>query len=374
MIFRRLKDNKKLHILLKILFLSVLIFSLFGFTDADEYEQVGGEVEDILGDFYDALPEGMDELGDISNTADRIGFKFLIENLIKTVRDGSGEFFSFFLLIFGSAILLALASQLDGELGSVAKTSVAMIASAVILAKITPIVTQIASSIDEINTFFSALIPICVSVNLLGLSPSAAAAQSMGMGISLSVYSAVGGELLMPLVGVMLAFAALSTLGDGGISRISSSVKKCFFWILGIMTVLIGALFSLQSLIGSSADSAVMRSAKYALSGMIPIVGSTVSGALSTLAGGVAYAKGIVGGGAIAVIVSLAIAPLVTLLVYRLCFTVSGLLLGLCSAGAEDFLSPIASAFDALIAVYSLTAVIYIVEFSVFLSGGAAIA
>ena len=91
--------------------------------------------------------------------------------------------------------------------------------------------------------------------------------------------------------------------------------------------------------------------------------------------GGVGYVRGIVGGGAIAALVALALAPLVSLLLYRACFGIAGLFLGMCSKGeGERVLASFAFALDSLIAVYALTVTVYVLQLAVFMKGGASLA
>ena len=47
----------------------------------------------------------------------------------------------------------------------------------------------------------------------------------------------------------------------------------------------------IEELLATAKDNAALRAAKYALSGMVPIVGSTVSGSLSILFGSLSEAR-----------------------------------------------------------------------------------
>jgi hypothetical protein len=118
-----------------------------------------------------------------------------------------------------------------------------------------------------------------------------------------------------------------------------------------------------------------IRSAKYAASGTIPIVGNAVAGALGLVFGGISYARSIVGTGAIAVILSLVLSPLVTLFAYRAVLRLGICFCSLCSVdGCESIFSSFLGALDSLIAVYSLTAVVYVTELVAFLKGGVSLA
>jgi stage III sporulation protein AE len=124
-------------------------------------------------------------------------------------------------------------------------------------------------------------------------------------------------------------------------------------------------------MIASASDTAYLRAAKYAASGMIPIVGGTVSSALATLAGGLSYVKSAVGVSAALVIVLTAISPMVALLLYRLAFSFClSILEFMGSSGGVRVFSAFRTAFDTLISVYAVSAVVYITEIVIFLKCG----
>ena len=107
----------------------------------------------------------------------------------------------------------------------------------------------------------------------------------------------------------------------------------------------------------------------------MPIVGGAVSGALGIAIGGVSYARGVVGGGGIAVILSLMLSPLILLFAYRLCLKAGAFFVSVSSAQeCEGVLNAFIGSLDCLIAVYVLSSVIYIVELAAFLLGGGLVA
>ena len=109
--------------------------------------------------------------------------------------------------------------------------------------------------------------------------------------------------------------------------------------------------------------------------GTVSVVGSSVSSALSTLAGGLAYAKSTVGAAAVAVIAAISLAPLITLLIYRLIFSIAVSFLEYAnnSVGARCF-GAYRTAFDTVVSVYVLSTLVCIIQVIVFMKGGAGIA
>ena len=157
----------------------------------------------------------------------------------------------------------------------------------------------------------------------------------------------------------------------GTLSGITGGIKTCFITVLGIMTTLLAGTLALQTLIGSAKDSLALRGVKYAVSGMIPIVGGSISSAISALVAGVNLAKGTAASAAIFVLISIIGAPLTELLLFRFAFSLCLAFLKM-TGGALGVktLSSAASAFDALISVFAFSGVVLILEVVVFLRMG----
>jgi stage III sporulation protein AE len=369
MIKIKTKANKRLHI-----FVIILLFTLVnvasGAVVCRAHDEGDARIDGIINDFYDAVPEGVSE----DELTDSLGVKRILATVVSTLWEHSGEISSLLLTLLGVSLMSALASFSDSELSPYISSAVGIVSAALMLERLRYLVVGVADSLSEINAFFGAVIPIALAVNSLGASPTTATTQAMGMGLTLGAYSFVSERLLMGVVGALFVCSALSGL-DPMLARLSQGVKKLFFSLIGIMSTLIGATFALQSTVASSTDSLAVRGAKYAVSSTIPIVGSAVSGALSLIGGGVAYARTVVGGGAIGVVLALMLAPMVTLLAYRLCLCVGITVSSWCSRGGiEGVLSSFLGAFDALIAVYALTSAVYVVELVAFLKGGVGLA
>ena len=91
-------------------------------------------------------------------------------------------------------------------------------------------------------------------------------------------------RVLLPLctMGFSLAIvdAVSPSVSVGGLLRLS---RKCTTWILGLlMTVFLGVL-SMQNWLGSSVDTAASKTTKYVIANFVPVVGSAVSDAYTTV-------------------------------------------------------------------------------------------
>lgn len=341
-------------------------------TDAEE--SVGKEVDQILDGFYESIPTDTDKKADLGEISESVGVKHILRTVIMALRGGSGELGAFLLTLLGVCLMSALASLAKGELGAISTRAVGIVASLMMLERLIFLLRGALGALEEINAFFSSVIPVTLAVNSLGITPTTASVQAIGMGVTLSVYSYLCSGILSGVVSVIFIGASASAI-DPLFTKLSRCVKNIFLSLVGILSVLIGASFSLQTALSASADSALMRSARYAVSSTVPIVGSAISGVLGVAVGSVSYARGIVGGGSIAVILSLMLSPLVMLVAYRLCLKAAVFFTSVTSLdGCESIFTPFLGALDALIAVYAMTSVVYIGELSAFLKGGVGLA
>lgn len=353
----------------------IVAFSFFA-VGAFGAESESDDINKIWEDFKEISPDGSigESYEDILGDA---GVSSIFEKIADAIGAGASEAVSLFILLLGVATLIAVAESggmLDGALSRHTAVGVSIISSILIFGRIAPICLEVRESLESLSSVFGSIIPIMTGILGAGGNVNSAAAQALNMNITLGALSYTASEILIPLVFALFSLALVSGMGSGAVASVAKGVKGIFSWLMGIVgAVVIGAV-SMQSVIAGAKDSAYLRAAKYAASDIIPVVGSTVSGALATLAGGLSYLKSAVGVSSVVMIIGVALGPLIRLLLCRFAFSLSISFLDFMSAssGSRTF-SAFRSALDTLISVYALATVIYLAEIIVFMrSGGAA--
>ena len=350
------------------LFITVFLFAPLSVSAAGE---------DIIADLENIVPpESGVDVSEFQNGG-MLGIEGIFSEILSAVSGASGEIVSFFFIVFGVAVLLSAHDSVgtlgDTKLHSATSSGVLTLASVSIFSAFFGVCRSLEEGLEALASFFGAAIPVMSAVNAASGAATSAATQAANMNITLAFIERFSVDTLLP---VSLAVFSLSFIGAVGESEavlsIGRGVKGFFTWGIGIISTVLAAVISIQSVVASASDSAALRAARYAASGTIPVVGSTVASALATLGGGMAVIKGTVGGVSIAVILALTLSPLIMLLAYRLSISVSISLLKFSgSAGGVRCFSAVRSALDTLIAVYSMTVLVAIVELVVFIKGGA---
>ena len=337
-------------------------------------------VDEMLDEFYETIPEQTNISKDDDIIA-RIGFEALLSDVINAFMGERSRVVRFFLLVFGLAVMMSIAGGLkDSSLqtgrgvSSAVEIGVCTVGAATVFTYMYTLCQTVRESLVSLCDFFSLIIPIMTAVSASSGAVATAGVHATNMNITLAVISRISVRILMPIAFLLFSLAVIGVFSDGGVASVASGIKSFFYWGIGLLSAVSTAAIAMQSVVASAKDSASLRAARYAASGLIPIVGSTVASALSTLAGGLAFAKSTIGATSIVVILTLAIAPLLSLLLYRLAFSVTLSFLNFagCTGGVRCF-SAFRSALDSLIAIYALSIIVCILEIVIFMKSGVSV-
>lgn len=358
---------KKAGIVL-ILFLTCFVFLPTRVFASDGRQEIWQDFTELLGNDENTTEE------EIMKEAEPLS---VISEVLSLILEEKTLVFGFFMLVFCLVLLICASESCElfptSELSSHVGAGVTAIVGVVIFSAMYPFILSLKDSLASLNLFFSGLVPIVTGISLSSGSVNSAAAHAANMNLVFGLVSGVLTTLLLPIALLMFMLAVSDSLSVGNGASLAKSARSLFFWMLGIVTALIMGGVSMQSLISSASDSAYMRAAKFASSGLIPVVGGTVSGALGSLVGGLTYVKDCVGAGAVAFILVTSLSPLAILLLYRLAISLALLFMNFVgvSTGTLCF-SATLSALDSVIAVFVSSVVVYLFEIIIFMRCGVA--
>ncbi len=325
--------------------------------------------------FFELVPSSAGEVSDTETLLSAVGIEQILTMLATTLTDAGAALWPFLCLLFGACICMRLIPEGEEGFVTVIRAATSAVFAVSVYEKLQGVVDVVYEGADAAVIFFNTLIPLFGAVTLAGGAETTGAVQTAAMGLTVHVLQLCLRYVLMPLTSFLFALGLIGVLGDGGGARtLCDQVKRLFLWGVGLLSTLLIAAVGLQSVLASSADTVAMRTVKYTVSGMLPIVGNTVSGALSTLTTGLLYVKSAVGAGAVTVLLSLLLPPLVTLALYRLA-------IGIClsfwrfvdAERAVPLLGAFSGALDVVLAVGSLSGVLLILETVFFMKSGVAL-
>lgn len=221
---------------------------------------------------------------------------------------------------------------------------------------------------SDLRAFTLGLSPLFVSLFAGGGGTAGAVAAGGGFTAFLSLLSLFSTTLLPPLLRALFALALLSSLGNHVLIReLSRRLCGIATTLFSVLSMLLLSSLAFQSILASSADSMALRAIKYTTSSAVPLVGSTVSGALGALHASLSLLRGALGGTAVVALLSLLLPPLAEVFLLRLALSVSESIATFTeSAPLGNILSRFRSIMDLLLAALIIVSLLFLLMVGIF--------
>ncbi len=344
-----------------ITFCFFMVFSVNAKAD-DAYSLLPKEQQEILNQY--GLNEEL-----LSESLDTKGFFSLIKTFLK---DGIKSPVSIFLKSLAMVIVASLLmSYCEEGKTAIAVESVCALSCAMVLTL--PVYEIIAASKEALKgatMFITSSLPIFASIK-------AASGKSLtvtsGAGVLLIACQALSylcSFVIAPFMNGYLSLAVCSSFGMQNKAKgLINTIKKAAMWILTLCASVFVFILSSKSVLGKTADTVALKTAKYVLGSFVPVVGSTLSESASSVAASLSAVSGGVG---MYIIIGLIILVL-PLLIELLCLKFSLVLLSntasLFSAQSVKTLSDaIDSVVSLLIGFLILSVCLFIISVGVLIS------
>ena len=333
------------------------------------------DTDRIIDRLKDAIPDGygveITDSGDLRG----VGIEAILEEITAAFRGEIGPISGFFMLAFGLAVLIGAARFvfLSGEdkISRAVEIGVCTVASVSLFSPLYAICLTVKDTLVTIVDFVSSILPIMTLVSASEGAGESASTQAVGLNFTLLLLEKLAVELLLPVSFALFTLSFVSSFASGGIASVIKGIKNAYMWGVGVISAVLAAVVTMQGVVASARDTALLRAARYAAGSMIPVVGNTVASALSTLGGGLALIKSSVGVSSVVVILVISISPFLYMICYRAALSLAILFLEFSeSEGGVRCFSAFRSALDSVIAVYCAASLVVLIQLAVFLFGG----
>ena len=309
-----------------------------------------------------ALPEG---IGDADAVREAVGIRHLFAVAIGGVEASLPRLLPGILAILGGLLLSALVALLSDRLGGacarVAEVVLGMGFVLLLYNRFSGCFDRTAAYLADLSALSEVAAPAMGVLYLAGGNTAGAAAGGGAMAaLSLLLEYLTGGALL-PLLRVMLAFLLVSAVGEVRCEGLVSSLKSTYITLLSVFCMLTSAALALGNVLGASADSLSLRSLRFAVGQMVPIVGGTVSGSLATVAASLGLVRSTAGIGVAAAVLLPLIPVAVELILARMALSLLSEVGGMFGAGTSvRLLRGFRSLFDLALAAAVFSGMLFL--------------
>ncbi len=289
------------------IFLAIASFavSAFNFVQAEAYLNNSDEINELykkeyesskIDDLWDKLPSEvqseLEQIGvkndDITSVKD-VKVQNVFSSLLTSFKKSAKRPMKTFANVLAIIILCSLAQglKLSFEDNSTKKLMSICCVLCIVLSLVKPVSETIAYVSDVIqatSTFMLSYIPVCATLMLAAGQSFSAASFNLIMLAALEIISQLSSTVIVPLINAFFAIVIVASISPTiklhSLADMFASVSK---WLLGIVTTVFVALLSIQNIVASAADSVGNRATKFVFSSFVPVVGGTLSEAISSI-------------------------------------------------------------------------------------------
>lgn len=235
-------------------------------------------------------------------------------------------------------------------------------------------VETVKTTVSDISTFIMAYVPIFSSiVASCGNSSTGVSYYVVILGLC-EVITMIINYALVPILNFSIATNIVESINPSvSFGGLTEGITKIAKWGLSLITTIFIAVMSIQSVIGTSVDTVGIKTAKYAASSLIPVVGSAVSDAYSSIMGSLSLIKSGVGVIGIIIIIVVALKPILYVCCLKIVLSLTDIassFFGLCNIskllkGINQILSIVLGMLVCFTIVFIIsTAVVMLLSFS----------
>lgn len=366
-------------------FIFILLF-VFIFTlpcyGADTYEKISNSISDELISLKNSLPEEI--IGYLPNDVWEGNFSSLsgkdfsesklidlvIDYLFFGLKSVVKSFANILIVLLISSIFNMLSNSMSSDL---VKSSFSLCSALCTCFTVFSICTSLTSFVSDyimgLCGAMEAFSPIMATIYIMSgnISSGAVANTSILLFIGLVEHFLVA--FMLPIVEISVCFSVIKAFGGQlCFEGFSKTIKNTFTGVTVFVMSIFMFVLSTKNILSQSADSISIKTAKFAISNFIPIVGGTVNDALRTVTSSISYIKNSCGVLGIIIIIFIILPILIYLLLNKLAFNLSsGIAKAIGCTNEIAMLGEGESVCGFLIALLCCTAILFIFAITIFI-------
>lgn len=343
----------------------LISFSVSAFATETDFETVWDATDNQTKEYLEDL--GIDEL--TFEDIFELSPLRVIEFLVDLAFDSGISIVKNITMIIVVLIITAIANSFlkeNDKTEQIVNFVCTLVVISIVIAPISRMLTDAIAGIKTSTVFVNSYLPVMTAIIIASKNPSLAITYNSFSLFLSSLISNVANSFLMPVISALLSFNVLSSFSfENYRDRIIKAIRKMIVIILSLFSTVYTGLLTTQSILATSSDSVVLKGIKFISGAFIPIVGSGVGDAISSVFSSFVIMKNTLGVFVIIVIILINLPVMAELLIWYFA-------LSLCSIVSSMFnLNQITDIIDSLASILSLINIImFFVTFVLVISTG----
>ncbi|MBR4628224.1 MAG: hypothetical protein IKO47_11110 [Ruminococcus sp.] len=188
----------------------------------------------------------------------------------------------------------------------------------VITPQLTGVYGRSLEAIERLGCFIMVFVPVLAGIMIVSGSITSGGFYNIAAVTASEMIVGLSRSYLVPVLGLSAVLAVSgSVFPNASVEGFLALMKKFMTWGMTVVMTLFTGFVTLRCTLASKADGAATKTAKFMISGFVPVVGSAVSDAYSTVRGSFDVIGGTVGTAGIIAVTLIMLAPVAELVIYR---------------------------------------------------------
>ena len=188
------------------------------------------------------------------------------------------------IFILLSAFLQSLKAESDDSVNMIYSTATALLVATVVLVKLTSTVSLASMAISVASNFVYAFIPVFCSIVVASGGITTGFSTNTTLLILAQGLSFISSNIFMPIVNCYLALGVTSSLRyELNLDKLLSSVKKIITTCISFVSGVFVSVLSVKTAVAGRADMLGLRSIRFAINSVVPVIGSSISEGLLSI-------------------------------------------------------------------------------------------
>ena len=307
-------------------FIFLTFFPLKIYATDDYIEEKSSEINSIeisgdAGDFISENDISVSETEGIMNITPQMVFEYIWQNF----KSSLSKPFRMLVTIF---IVVILATFSEGICDISKKSGMTRVYNMLcVIACIGAVIYYIKDSlyqamqtIEDSGVFMLSYIPVFSGVVATSGGVTTATTYQLIVVFAAEMFVSLSSEIIMPLLSLCLSAGIVEAINPSvSLSGIVKGISKAVKIIMGLSLTVFSGLITVQSIVGTATDSVALRTGKFVVSNLVPVVGNAVSDAYSTVKGSIGILRNSTGTFGVIAIFLIVVPPIISVFSTTLC-------------------------------------------------------
>ena len=249
--------------------------------DFSFFDELDGDTREVLENL------GLDDfdyntLVDFSIKDFLLGIKDTITGSAQTALEAGAAIIVF--IILSSFLKNMRSTMTDGEMSSLFSTTSALIISCVLAVKMRGTISLACTSVSVCANFIYAFVPtFCLIVAASGNTLAAFSTNSMLLGLA-QILNFISKNVFVPLTNCFLAVGiCVGIRSELNLKSLLGFMKKYITMAISVCAAVFVSILSIKTAVASRADMLGLRSVRFAINSVVPVIGSAISEGLLSI-------------------------------------------------------------------------------------------